>query len=121
MTKASKYAFYGSLRRGMRLYDQYKLSLKYLNSVWLQGFDLYSLGNYPYAIRSENQKNKILVEIFEITNKETEQEIINIEIEAGYVIEEILIDGEVIKIFLFENSTNDRKVDSGDWVTFFRY
>ena len=62
----SLFGFYGSLRRGMRLHHQFKSDLHYLYSVWLQGYDLYSLGNYPFAVKSSDLNHKIMVEVVSI-------------------------------------------------------
>ncbi len=115
----SLYAFYGSLRRGMRLHHQFKNHLHYSYSLWLKGYDLYSLGNYPFVIKSVNPNHKILVEVTQITDKETEKTICDIEMQAGYVAEKILIGDDTLTIFLFEYAANNLRIDSGDWVAFF--
>lgn len=109
------YAFYGSLRRGMRLHNQFKSDL----SVWLKGYDLHSLGNYPFAIKSSDPSHKILIEVTAILNAETEKSIHDIEIGAGYYAEKIQIGGDLVTIFLFEAAANNLRIDSGDWVIFF--
>jgi len=113
------YAFYGSLRRGMRLHKQFKNNLHYLHSAWLKGYELYSLGNYPYAIKSSDPAHKILVEVMLISDAETEKNICDIEIEAGYYAEKIQVGDEQLAIFLLENAANNLRIKSGDWVTFF--
>jgi gamma-glutamylcyclotransferase (GGCT)/AIG2-like uncharacterized protein YtfP len=115
----SLYAFYGSLRRGMRLHNQFKSDLHYSHSAWLKGYDLYSLGNYPFAVKSSDSSHKILVEVTEILNVETEKSIHDIELEAGYYAEKILIGDNLVTIFLFEEAANYLRIDSGDWVIFF--
>ena len=119
MEQIEYFAFYGSLRRGMPLYQQYQSHLEYQFSVWLKGFELYSLGPYPYAIRSSDPSSKILVEIFWIEDERTRYEIQEIELQAGYVLEEIEVRGTNSRIFLFSKNGNDPKVLSGDWVDFF--
>jgi gamma-glutamylcyclotransferase (GGCT)/AIG2-like uncharacterized protein YtfP len=120
MPQSALYAFYGSLRQGMPLFEQFRNALEYQYSVWLPGYELYSLGDYPYAVKSHDNSKKILAEIFRFTDKEVEEKIIQIEFNAGYILEEIRVRGEVVKIFLFEQRTNNLRVESGDWVTFFR-
>lgn len=115
----SLYAFYGSLRRGMRLHKQFKNDLRYLYNVWLQGYDLYSLGNYPYAVMSTDPTHKILVEVMEISDPETEKTIIKIESDAGYYMHEIMIGDDRVIIFLYEEPANNLRIDSGDWGIFF--
>jgi gamma-glutamylcyclotransferase (GGCT)/AIG2-like uncharacterized protein YtfP len=59
------YAFYGSLRKGMDLYKKFETDLKYKFSLWLPGYDLYSLGPYPCAVKSTNAGSKILIEVMQ--------------------------------------------------------
>ena len=116
----SKYAFYGSLRRRMRLHNQFKSDLHYSYSVWLKGYDLYSLGNYPFAVKCFDPSHKILVEVTEVLNAEAEKNIDDIEIEAGYCAEKIQVGNDLVTIFLFDEAANNLRIDSGDWVNFFR-
>lgn len=116
----SLYAFYGSLRRGMRLHNQFKNDLLYSYSAWVKGYNLYSLGNYPFAVKSSDLSHKILVEVTEIMNAETEKNIQDIEIAAGYYAEKIQIGNDQVTIFLFEEAANNLRIESGDWVNFFR-
>jgi len=113
------FAFYGSLRRGMRLHKQFKKHLHYSHSAWLNGYSLYSLGNYPYAIKSSDPAHKILVEVMLISDEETENSIRDIEREAGYYEEKIQMGDELVTLFLFEEATNNLRIESGDWVVFF--
>lgn len=104
----------------MRLHNQFRASLHYKYSLWLKGYAMFSLGNYPYATVSSDNKDRILTELFEITDPEIEAEINRIEIEAGYVRTEFQLNGIPIFIFIYEDLTaNNMKVDSGDWVSFF--
>lgn len=121
MNTHNYYAFYGSLRRGMRLYNQFAGALNYQYSVWLNGYELYSLGNYPYAVKSANHKSKILVEVFTIPDVEAKREIMEIEKGAGYFLEQFEFGKKTLNIFLYEEPVaNNLRVDSGDWVSFFR-
>ncbi len=54
-----------------------------------------------------------------ILNAETEKNIHDIEIGAGYYAEKIQIGGDLVTIFLFEEVANNLRIDSGDWVIFF--
>lgn len=113
------YAFYGSLRRGMALHDQFQNDLHYQFSMWLTGYDLYALQSYPYAVRSNHPNSKIKVDIFTISIANVANEIDRIEMEAGYVRETILVEGMPTLIYLFSKTANHQKVISGDWVKFF--
>jgi len=119
MNVDSLYAFYGSLRQGMKLYEEFEHSLVYQHSSWLKGYDLYALPDYPYAVKSETSNSKILVEVMRITNPTIEKEIFKIEIDAGYYFTNVKIGGIATGIFLFTDATNYQRVNEGDWVKFF--
>jgi gamma-glutamylcyclotransferase (GGCT)/AIG2-like uncharacterized protein YtfP len=106
------FAFYGSLRRGMENYEPL--------STWFTGYQLYSLGPYPFAYRTGSPTDKILVEVFEVTNLETRNTIHQIEMEAGYFMDTIIIDEQLVNIYLYENKADYPFVFGGDWVKFFR-
>ena len=114
------YAFYGSLRVGMPLYDQFKNELNYQFSAWIQGHRLYSLGEFPCAVKSDVASEKIVVEFFEITDHVTKKEIDSIEIGYGYYRDHIEVDGVQALIYLFKDAANYQQVLSGDWVRFYR-
>ncbi len=120
MNPESTYAFYGSLRRGMKYYEEFKAGLQYHYSFWLTGYDLYSLGPYPFAIKS-TPENKILVEVMKVTDREVEKKIYEIEMNAGYFYTDILMKDKPVGIFLYETAANYPQVSHGDWVKFFRH
>ncbi|MFM7429766.1 MAG: gamma-glutamylcyclotransferase [Flammeovirgaceae bacterium] len=120
MNQSNLFAFYGSLRRGMENYEPLKENLHYQFSTWLTGYQLYSLGPYPFAIRTDSPTDKILVEVFEVNSLQTEQTIHQIEMEAGYFLDSVSIDGQAVKIYLYENKADYPFVFGGDWIKFFR-
>jgi gamma-glutamylcyclotransferase (GGCT)/AIG2-like uncharacterized protein YtfP len=119
MNKNSTYAFYGSLRKGMELHKRFESGLQYKFSIWLPGYELYSLGPYPCAVPTQIAASKILVEVVQITNPDVAQQIFDIEINAGYYLQDIQIKNESVGIYLYKQATNYSKVIGGDWVTFF--
>jgi gamma-glutamylcyclotransferase (GGCT)/AIG2-like uncharacterized protein YtfP len=119
MNSESIYAFYGSLRRGMSYYEEFKQGLNYQYSHWLKGYDLYSLGPYPFAVKTSNPTSKILVEVMKIEDPFIERRIFQIEMDAGYYFEDILIQDKKIGIFLYKSAANYPQVHHGDWVKFF--
>lgn len=119
MNSRSTYAFYGSLRRGMSNYKIYATSLEYIKTVRLPGFRLYSLPNYPFAVRSMVQDDTIVVELFSVTNRHVEQSIHALELSVGYYYDEVIIEGQSIGIYLYESPGNHPVVEHGDWVHFF--
>ncbi|HRK53314.1 MAG TPA: gamma-glutamylcyclotransferase [Cyclobacteriaceae bacterium] len=119
MAGTNLFAFYGSLRRGMVNFYNYQADLKYLKTRRIFGYELFALETYPYAVKSINESNSIVVEIFLIENTRAAEAIHKMEIDAGYIFELIEVDGEKVGIYLFEHSGGNSKVESGDWVEFF--
>lgn len=114
------YAFYGSLRRGLHNYERFEPHLRYQFSCWIKGYQLYSFGDFPFAVESNSDENKILAEVFEITNSETQKQIDDLELGYGYFSKTILIEKKPVKIYLLGKNTNYPVVIGGDWVKFFR-
>jgi gamma-glutamylcyclotransferase (GGCT)/AIG2-like uncharacterized protein YtfP len=119
MNKDSMYAFYGSLRRGMKLYESFKPALDYQFSFWLPGYDLYALTDYPCAVKSNLATSKILCEVMKINDDAVAKEIYKIEMDAGYYYADIIIKNTPVGIYLYESGANYHRVDHGDWVKFF--
>ena len=115
----SLYAFYGSLRRGMMYYEVYKRGLEYQFSAQLDGFKLYALEEYPFAVKTNNGSDSIVVEVFKIVNPETEKDIHELELGVGYYYDEVVINSVTAGIYLYEESGNYQEVKGGDWVKFF--
>jgi gamma-glutamylcyclotransferase (GGCT)/AIG2-like uncharacterized protein YtfP len=113
------FAFYGSLRRGMENYNVYKDDLLYLYSTRLQGYRLFSRGQYPFAVKTGG-KEAIVVEVFQMKNSRTAESIHRLEMEEGYYRAEEMINGKKTTIYLFGDGKNYPEVPGGDWVTFFR-
>ncbi len=120
MVESAYYAFYGSLRRGLANYQKFKPHLHYRYSIWLKGFQLYSLGDFPFAYRTDSATDKILAEVFEIAHPSTQQLIDQLEFNYGYHAEVIMIDEKPVKIYLFRDKANYPLVSGGDWMKFFR-
>ena len=114
------YAFYGSLRRGLHNHERFAPHLHYRFSSWIKGYQLYSFGDFPFAFKTLQQENRILVEVFEINDAETQKQIDDLELGYGYYFEMIEIDGQPVKIYLYNEKANYPLVSGGDWVKFFR-
>jgi gamma-glutamylcyclotransferase (GGCT)/AIG2-like uncharacterized protein YtfP len=119
MSKVAYYAFYGSLRKGMYNYELFKSHLEYQFTERLPGFRLHALSHYPIAVKSDSTDDLITVEIFALTDLETRNKIHQIEMDAGYYFEEIIVRGISAMIYLFENSSGYPLVPDGDWVRHF--
>ena len=119
MEETELFAFYGSLRRGMGNYAKYKSALEYIETRRIEGFELYSLGEYPYAVKSHIPGASIVIEIFRIRDSMARRMIHELEIGADYFFDMLELDDRKIGIYLFSQRGNDIKVESGDWVSFF--
>jgi len=120
MVDSNVYAFYGSLRRGLANYEKFKPHLRYCYSQWVNGFQLYSFGEFPFAYKTSRETDRILVEVFEIANIETRLQIDALEFGYGYHVEQIILEGMPVNIYLFQDKANYPLVSGGDWVKFFR-
>lgn len=119
MNENLTYGFYGSLRRGMKLYEMFKPALDYKYSLWLPGYDLFALADYPCAVKSNSATSKILIEVMKISDADVAKEIFNIEMGAGYFYVDVKVKNSSVGIFLFESGANYHRVDHGDWMKFF--
>src|SRR5689334_17457258 len=115
MNKDSCYAFYGSLRLGMYNHGRFQNHLTYLSTEIVPGFKLYALEHYPIAVKSNQQKDRITVEIMHIADPKTEIEIHQLELTAGYYYEDIEVRGITVGIYLFKENQTYPHIASGDW------
>ena len=114
------FAFYGSLRRGMENHVLHLEHLKYLFSARLRGYNLYSKGEFPIAVKSSSLADSIVVELFKIVDRSTREMIHKLEMDEGYFLDSVTIGETTANIYLFTNPENYPLVQGGDWVTFFR-
>lgn len=90
-------------------------TLKYIKSVELRGYQMFSHGDYPYAVRSAGD-DTIIAELFEITDPKTEEMICRMEFDADYILSTVQFDNTIFGIFLFENTVpGHERVVHGDW------
>ena len=119
MNSESLYAFYGSLRRGMMYYEVYKDGLEYQFSARLEGFKLYAMEKYPFAVKTELAEDSIVVEVFKITSPKTEKSVHDLELGVGYYYDDVVLNSVTVRIYLFRTTGNYPEVKGGDWVKFF--
>ena len=113
------YAFYGTLRMGMENHQVFAKTLVYLKTTMLKGYRMYSLSEYPYVIRTGAESDFIIVDLFQITSDKTEEMIYEMEVDAGYVLSAVTIDGIKFGIYLFETTmSDDEYLEGGDWVSY---
>lgn len=120
MNKDGLYAFYGTLRSGMENNLYYGTDALVSQGVcWLNGFLLYSLGEYPYAVRCDDATKHIKVEVFHIADHALARTIHDMELAVGYYYDEIQANDVLAGIYLFRNpSEGDILIEHGDWVKF---
>jgi gamma-glutamylcyclotransferase (GGCT)/AIG2-like uncharacterized protein YtfP len=119
MNKKHLYAFYGSLRNGEYNHNHFKSGMEFLRTVEVPGFKLYSLGSFPCVIRTDNEDDKLTVDLFVVTG-DWESRIHRMELGAGYSYDEITVEGDNYGIYTYPSSSHaylrDRFVPGGDWV-----
>jgi gamma-glutamylcyclotransferase (GGCT)/AIG2-like uncharacterized protein YtfP len=116
MNKQGLYAFYGTLRKGMDNYSIYRHGMTYRQTVILEGFRMYSLGDYPYAIPTST--GSIVADLF-FVDKAMSRAIDAMEVDAGYFYGEVVVDRDPYGIYLFHRAfEGDKEIVSGDWLKF---
>jgi gamma-glutamylcyclotransferase (GGCT)/AIG2-like uncharacterized protein YtfP len=111
------YAFYGTLRQGMENHLAFAKALTFLRTMTIEGYRMYSLGEYPYVIQTGDSNDQIIVDLFQITTIEAEELIYEMEIDADYIRSSVVIDGNKFGIYLFARKRDgDAHVSGGDWV-----
>lgn len=120
-------AVYGSLRNGLHNHIILKqdINLKFIKTDTLKGFDLYSISNsYPAIIKNDQSKLDIIIEIYELKDKNVFRAILNMELSSGYYLSKINISGLEIYIFILNDITflqfkkyrgYIKKLNCGDW------
>lgn len=113
---------YGSLRLGHYNYKSFKRmypDLTYLGTTKINGWKLYSFGSYPGAVRTNNNEDKIIIDVFSCLDF-CKSDMDDMEIGAGYEVVQIpvIINDKEIIIDIYEYP--DAKeygdlVESGDW------
>jgi gamma-glutamylcyclotransferase (GGCT)/AIG2-like uncharacterized protein YtfP len=119
MNKNGLFVFYGTLRYGMENYMPLGNSLQYIDTLSLKGYRLFSLGDYPYAINTGHLLDVMVADLIKITDKQVVELIHQMELEAGYVYQEIEINGVSHGIYLFQKSISKGIfIESGDWTKY---
>jgi gamma-glutamylcyclotransferase (GGCT)/AIG2-like uncharacterized protein YtfP len=61
----------------------------------------------------------VVVELFALSDENTINEIRNLELNAGYFLDQVTIDNEKFGIYIFsQNIIGDPLIESGDWAQF---
>lgn len=111
-----RYAFYGSLRVGLENHIDFAHCLKYVGTAVIHGYRMYSMIDYPYAVKTDNMSETMVVELFEVADSEAEQMIYEMEADAGYILSNIVVDDTKFGVYLFEKADPAHAiVEHGDW------
>jgi len=121
-----KFAFYGSLRTGQYNYKRLveaAAGMKFEGERVLTGYKMFSFGSFPFVVPSDNPEDTIVIELFDIPDEMAARYIHNMEVGAGYGVEEVLIDGEVYWLYIYTGMRDYEKsgytrVSDGDWVKY---
>lgn len=114
---ADKYAFYGTLRLKMENFIPFADQIEYIKTVTIKGYKMYSLGDYPYILKTGLESDRIVCDLCRVANSSVCREIDEMEITAGYECEDIEVDGEFFRIFVYKNYIpGTPQILSGDWV-----
>jgi len=114
MTK--RLAVYGSLREGF--YNTYKFRVKKLSTHLIKGIDLYYRKDLPFPIAVKG-KGSTVMEIIEVPDYAYKFGIKPMELESGYVLDKVTVDGKKYNVFLAGDkllSYGWKKADESDWI-----
>jgi gamma-glutamylcyclotransferase (GGCT)/AIG2-like uncharacterized protein YtfP len=107
----SKFAFYGSLRKGCYNHAIIQNGCKIVEqNVRLPKFSMVGTGyGYPMAFFTGDESDSIVVELVEVENERLQEQLQWMEIGAGYYVQEILVDG--VKYWLYLHDAEPIKAD----------
>lgn len=124
MDVPSRFAFYGSLRKGEPnfIHCLSGAAFTFEGVSEITGYKMYSLIDYPVAVKTGQRADRITVELFHIHSPDTCRNIHEMEVEAGYYTEALQVNGNLYCIYLFPQREVQRLdlpfVAGGDWLTF---
>jgi gamma-glutamylcyclotransferase (GGCT)/AIG2-like uncharacterized protein YtfP len=120
--KKNLIAVYGSLRLGDYNYKYFENGLSHQGRGLASGVKLYSLGAYPCIVKSGNEKDTVVVDVFEVVDTITSRRIDGMEYGAGYYSDNLEVtfeDGSKAKIkaYLYKQEPKwGTPIDGGDWI-----
>lgn len=114
----NKIGVYGSLRKGEYNYNFFLRDQKYIKTVTKKGFKLYSLGSYPCIVRTNNPDDKVVFDLFEVSDS-VKKAIDRMEFQAGYHVDYIEEKNNQYEIYVFRDGySNTHLIKHGDWVKY---
>lgn len=110
-------AVYGSLRKGKGNHVILGDST-YLGTERIKGFDMFSLGAYPYVMPESD--NSIVVEVYEVDSDSTGKSLDRLEGYPSYYDRKLIqtTHGEAWIYFINEYIDGTPFVDGGDWILY---
>lgn len=119
-----KIAVYGSLRKDEYNYNRFmnyfKDGLEYVKTSVVDSWDLYDLGSYPGIKEATKPNNGLVIDVMECSERCFDA-IEGMELGAGYRAEEIMVEGDLCTIYVYEGRTRDESlVKSGDWTKYLK-
>lgn len=119
-----KFAFYGTLRQGEGNYSRLVARAEgatFEGQRTLPGYKMFSFGGFPFVVPSNNQDDTIIVELFDIPDELIARSIHQMEIGAGYGVDEITLEDQVYWLYIYPSERDYGRfpqVTDGDWVRF---
>lgn len=118
-------AWYGSLRIGHGNWRWVKDNINHIDTVVVDGFKMYSLfDSYPAIVASDKEEDRITVDLVEITDEDTYNSVVSMEMGAGYTERFVTHEGKDYQIWVFEDESKEyaeerlKPVEGGDWTKY---
>jgi gamma-glutamylcyclotransferase (GGCT)/AIG2-like uncharacterized protein YtfP len=112
----TKIACYGTLKQGHYNHKYFARHLTLISEQEIEGFQMFNLGHYPCVVRTNNPEDKITVQLMDC-DKQGFDKITEMELNAGYVIEKVMIGDTIANIFTFTNTpAHARRIETGNWI-----
>lgn len=113
---------YGTLREGEYNYNALLKDKRCLDTIRVKGLRMYSLGMFPCVVATNNDKDAVVMEVYELDDNKDEETInfiTNMEIGAGYVTKNVDTELGKVLYYAYENTPQYAKhIESGDWIEF---
>lgn len=124
--KDMTFFIYGSIRKGMHNH-RFVENQKSIGNAVVNGYTLYSLVSYPAIVKSGDEKDVVVGELYQFVDEHEMNQVHSMETCSGYELKQetaIVENGNKIPVVLYvfkhgEHLDENKIVKSGDWVTFF--
>ena len=108
---------YGSLKRGFPNHDRFDFDKKsrFLGEATLNGARMYDLGPFPCVVLTNDPKDAVHGEIYEVTDDECASMIRRMERGAGYVETKVEANGREAATFVYDGVQEAPAIPDGTW------